>query len=77
MIEASCAKEHNEDINELLIAAGSVPGKTRGKYALTHHKYAIGLLFYILAISKAISEWVSTCDNAHSWGLNSAAPLGN
>ena len=35
------------------------------------------LLFYVLATSKVISEWASTCDSAHSWWLNSASPLGD
>ena len=33
------------------------------------------LLFYILATSNAISGWVPTCDNLHSWQFYSAASL--
>ena len=33
--------------------------------------------FYVLAISKVISEQVPTCDSLHSWRLTSAAPLGD
>ena len=41
-------------------------------------KYAdVGLFFYILATSKAISGRVPTCDSVHSWQPYSAAPLGN
>ena len=35
------------------------------------------LLFYVLATSKIISEWVLTCDSVHSRWLCSAAALGN
>ena len=35
------------------------------------------LEFYVLAISKVISGWFPTCDNAQSWRLHSAAPMGN
>ena len=33
------------------------------------------LLCYVLAISRVISAWALTYDNAHSWWLYSAAPL--
>ena len=34
------------------------------------------VFFCILATSKVISGWMSTCDSAHSWPLYSVAPLG-
>ena len=33
------------------------------------------LFFYILATSKVITEWASTCNSVHSWWLHSAASL--
>ena len=35
------------------------------------------LLFYVLATSKVIPWWVTTCDSAHSWLHYSAASLGH
>ena len=35
------------------------------------------LLFCVLATSEVISGRVPTCDSAHSWWFNSAAPLGD
>ena len=35
------------------------------------------LEFFILTAPKIISEWVPTCDSAHSWRRYSAAPLGD
>ena len=35
------------------------------------------LEFYVLPTCKDISGWVTTCDSAHSWQLDNAAPLGD
>ena len=55
------------------------------RWAYTHSKSLLVfilcniclLLFYVLATSEVISEWVPTCDSAHSWQFYSATPLGN
>ena len=38
---------------------------------------SVCLLLCIIATSNVITEWVQTCDYAHSWELYSAASLGN
>ena len=37
----------------------------------------VGIVVFHPSNSYVISEWVLTCDNAHSWQLYSAAPLGD
>ena len=53
----------------------SRPNKAHVLHLIVHT--VIDMLFYILATAKVISEWVLTCDGAHSWWLYSPAPLGN
>ena len=49
----------------------NIPNNTR----IHVHLIVCLLLFYVLAISKVLSERILTCDSVHSWWLYSAAPL--